>query len=64
MDLNERVNKYNEEHKKLLEDLSLDAGIVLEFPGKKKIPYLSKIAILILLKQGFSAAVKVSDLKK
>lgn len=64
MDLNQRVQRYNEEHQKLLQELSLAPGVYLDFPGRKKIPFLSKIAILILKAQGFVASVKVSETNK
>lgn len=46
------IHKYIKENKILMRKHHLVSQLTISFPGKKKVPFLSKIAIKIIAKQG------------
>lgn len=59
-----RVNKYFTENERLLAKYNLSAQLFINFPAKKKVPLLSRIAIWILKIQGGILDIRLNDLKQ
>lgn len=60
-DLRDKLEEYFETEKKLLEKLQLKKRMVITFKNRKKVPFLSNIAIKIMRKQGGILDTEFSD---
>jgi hypothetical protein len=60
-DLRDKLEEYFETEKKLLEKLQLKKRMVITFKNRKKVPFLSSIAIKIMRKQGGILDTEFSD---
>lgn len=60
----DKLKKYEEAHAKLLTKFGLSQMLVIEFPGKKTVPALSRLALRVIARQGGRIAIRYIDLKK
>lgn len=60
----ERANRYLKENDSLLKKNNLAARLIINFPKNIKVPFLSRIALWIVAKQGGQLDIQFFDIKK
>lgn len=60
----ERQSIYNIEYSALLKKLDLGIMYVIDFPNRRKIPFLSQMALKVISRQGGRANIRFVDLTK
>lgn len=60
----ERQQIYDSEHEAILKRLKLGIMYVIDFPNRRTLPILSRIALWIVARQGGRAAARYTDLSK
>jgi len=59
-----KIKGYLKENKRLLKKYRLIVQPVIHFPTRARVPFLSKIALWIIRKQGATLDIKFDDLSK
>lgn len=62
--LQDRVAEYVKEDIKALKRLKIQKTLLINFPGRQRIPFWSRIALKIVLRQGGVIDTRVTDAQK